>query len=81
MTTQMNVTIGKTHINIDVTGCFRCGTPWSNGWYHLKSVRAVIDNIHKLLPVHVCADCATEEERKGTQVILPHSGKISTKLF
>lgn len=66
----MSIKIGKTQINIEVQGCYRCGTLWSSGWYPLKVVQAQINGKPLPLTLNVCHDCATLTERATAQASL-----------
>ncbi|MCZ7358691.1 MAG: hypothetical protein O8C55_01330 [Candidatus Methanoperedens sp.] len=67
----MSIKIGKTQINIEVQGCYRCGTLWSSGWHPLKEVPVQINGRSLSLTLNVCHDCATPTERATAQASLP----------
>lgn len=51
------MTIGRTKISIKASGCDRCGTEWSSGWYQAETVTVRIKNREFDLDIHRCADC------------------------
>lgn len=66
----MKFKIGKTDIIVKAEGCHRCGALWSRGWYALKQVPVQIGSHKEMITIHVCDDCATENEEKTIQATI-----------
>lgn len=66
----MQLKLGKSTLSVTCEGCYRCGTPWSRGWYPFKEVQVKIGDRITHITLHVCNDCASTEEKNTNQVTL-----------
>jgi len=52
------IQIGKTKIEIKVSGCKLCGTQYSRAWYVVDTLTVTIDKKKIVtLEIHICDDC------------------------
>jgi hypothetical protein len=57
------ITIGKTKIDIQTRGCWKCGSLHSHHWRVVKTIKISVDaggtrgSITREIGIHVCGDC------------------------
>lgn len=71
---MQTVMVGKAHIQVEVKGCFRCGTEHSSGWGKAREVLVTVGERRLSIEVGICADCAETEIPEGIDP--PMKGRI-----
>lgn len=79
----MKVSIGRAKVTITAEGCVKCGTKYAKGWYRCDTLLIVVGSLKKArqLDIHICADCAEQENLTALEKIEEVSPVSQLKLI
>jgi hypothetical protein len=71
---MQTVMVGRAHVQVEVKGCFRCGTQYGSGWKPVRDIPVMVGERKLTVGISICADCSEDEIPEGSEP--PMKGRI-----